>query len=131
MTTYEVYLELGEAGACMAQVPALPGCIVRAASRAVARAALPAAERAYQVWLREHGENAPDPPEPITFRVAATQEGRSLFARVGRGITTRRHALKRALHAGGSPHRVSPVPHCSLLIARFPLLTLKQLEGVD
>lgn len=84
MTAYEVYLELGEGGARMAHVLTLPGCIVRAGSREAALAALPDAVRAYHAWLREHSEAAPDPPEPLTFDVAATQGGMSLFERGGR-----------------------------------------------
>jgi uncharacterized damage-inducible protein DinB/predicted RNase H-like HicB family nuclease len=84
MAAYEVYLELGEGGACLAHVPALPGCMARAESREAALAALPGAIRAYHAWRRDHGEAAPDPPEPITLHVAATQEGMSLFERGGR-----------------------------------------------
>jgi len=42
MARYAVSLEIGEDGRCMAQVPELPGCFVKAPSQAEALKALPA-----------------------------------------------------------------------------------------
>ena len=56
MPIFDVYLEIGPAGECMAHVPALPGCIARGSSRDAALAALPDAIRAHIGWLRGHGE---------------------------------------------------------------------------
>src|SRR4051794_25986976 len=68
----------------MAHVPALPGCVVRAADQATALALLPDAIRAYHAWLRDHGEVVPDPVAPITIEVVGTQTGMTLFRHRGR-----------------------------------------------
>jgi len=47
MTRHAVYLEIAEDGRCMAHVPELPGCIVRAPARNQALAQLPGAIRDY------------------------------------------------------------------------------------
>jgi len=75
MTCYDIYLELGTAGECMAHVPDLPGCIARANSQKAALAALPDVIRAYHVWLRQHGEDVPQPAEPITLHIVETNTG--------------------------------------------------------
>ncbi len=75
MIHYDVYLELGPAGECMAHVLGLPGCLVRANNQAEALAALPDAVRAYHAWLRHHGEDVPELVEPISLHVAETSTG--------------------------------------------------------
>ncbi|MCI0399167.1 MAG: type II toxin-antitoxin system HicB family antitoxin [Chloroflexi bacterium] len=77
-TTYDVYLEIGPTGLCMAHAPALPGCFVRAENREVALAMLPAAIEEYQAWLEQHGET-PAGPGPFGLRVADVQEGLGPF----------------------------------------------------
>jgi predicted RNase H-like HicB family nuclease/uncharacterized damage-inducible protein DinB len=75
MPCYDVYLEIGTAGECMAHVLDLLGCFVRANSREEALAALPDAIRAYHAWLCQHGENVPVPTEPISLQVVETSTG--------------------------------------------------------
>ncbi len=75
MTCYDIYLEVGPGGECMAHVPSLPGCFARASSRKGALAALPEAIRGYHAWLRQHGESLPDPVEPIALQVAEVVTG--------------------------------------------------------
>jgi len=58
MTRYAAYLEVGSEGLCMAHVPDLPGCIVRAASRDEAMCRLPEAIRDYHMRLRRYAEQA-------------------------------------------------------------------------
>lgn len=79
MTRYAVYLERAEGGLCMAHVPALPGCMVRATGRDEALGALPGAIRAYHAWLRDHGEAAPGEAEPVALEVAGEVEGTGPF----------------------------------------------------
>src|SRR4051812_21747518 len=107
-SAYTVYLELSEQGECMAHVPTLPGCVVRAADQATALTALPDAIRAYHAWLRRHGEDAPDPPEPIRLTVAETQPGMTLFRHRGRAalfdpdhVPLTRAELDRTLQVAG------------------------------
>lgn len=68
-TPYPLYLELDSSGACLAHVPALPGCIVIAKDRKEAIANAPDAIREYFAWLGRHGEHA-RPPKKIAVRVA-------------------------------------------------------------
>lgn len=56
MARYAVSLEIGEDGWCMAQVPELPGCFVKAPLQAEALKALPTEITAYLSWLGEMGE---------------------------------------------------------------------------
>ena len=79
MTCYAVYLERAEDGLCMAHVPALPGCMVRATGRDEALGALSGAIRAYHTWLRDHGEAAPREDEPLELEVAGEVEGTGPF----------------------------------------------------
>lgn len=69
MPQYPVYLETARAGTCLAHVPALPGCVVRAASREEVLRHLPQAIRDYHAWLRRHGERA-SPDDAIEVEVA-------------------------------------------------------------
>jgi uncharacterized damage-inducible protein DinB/predicted RNase H-like HicB family nuclease len=59
MSRLAIYLEIDHDGRCMAHVPALPGCFVRASSRDAALGLVPAAIREYHAWLRRCGEPAP------------------------------------------------------------------------
>lgn len=123
MTHYAVYLELGPAGDCLAHVPSLPGCFVRAPTRDEALAALPDVIRAYHAWLRQHGEELSDPADPSTLDVAAISAGFGPF----------QHGDKAALFA---PDRV-PMHRAELEVylrraayARADLLTLvRDLPG--
>ena len=54
---------------------ALPGCVVRAPSRAEALERLPAAVDAHLAWLRRHGEPVPPIGEPFTFEIAGEYPG--------------------------------------------------------
>lgn len=81
MTRYQVYLEIGSSGECMAHVPNLPGCFTRASNQPEALAAMPNAIRAYQAWLREHGEDVPALTDPVTLQVAETSTGFVPFKR--------------------------------------------------
>lgn len=58
MAVYDVCLEVGPAGECMAHVSALPGCINRAESWIEAYRALPDAIREDRAWSRRHGHLA-------------------------------------------------------------------------
>jgi predicted RNase H-like HicB family nuclease/uncharacterized damage-inducible protein DinB len=75
MSRYPVYLEIAADGRCMAHVLALPGCSVRAPTRAEALHRLPEAIRDTYDWLRRHGEPAPPAEEPIEFEVAGVSTG--------------------------------------------------------
>jgi predicted RNase H-like HicB family nuclease/uncharacterized damage-inducible protein DinB len=72
---YDVYLEVADSGACMAHVPALPGCCLRASSRREALEQMPGAIRDYHAWLRRHGEPAPGEEEPIAIHIAGESHG--------------------------------------------------------
>ncbi|MBN1955872.1 MAG: DinB family protein [Anaerolineae bacterium] len=69
MPHYAVYLESDPAGTTMAHVLDLPGCTVRANSRAAALEQVPAAIRAYHAWLGRHGETVPE-DEAIELAIA-------------------------------------------------------------
>lgn len=76
MPVYDVYVEVGAGGECMAHVLDLPGCISRGQSREEALDALPAALSGYQGWLERHGERqAATETESITVRVVESIEG--------------------------------------------------------
>lgn len=66
MAICKISLEIGEDGWCMAQVPELPGCFVKAPSQAEALKALPAEIADYLSWLREIGEIAKQYKERTT-----------------------------------------------------------------
>lgn len=81
MAGYDVYLEVGPRGVCLAHVPALPGCTARAGNQAGALAALPAAIRDYHAWLRRHGEDVSEPPDPVSLYIAEVSGGFGPFKR--------------------------------------------------
>ncbi len=72
MAVYEVALEVGEDGWCMAQVPELPGCFTKAPTQEEALGLLPAEIADYLQWLRDCGEKAPPKNEPIEVKVMET-----------------------------------------------------------
>jgi uncharacterized damage-inducible protein DinB/predicted RNase H-like HicB family nuclease len=74
-----VYLECAEGGPCMAHVPSLPGCYVRAQTREAALAELPGAVRAYHAWLHQHGELAPADDLDVELQVAGEVGGLGPF----------------------------------------------------
>lgn len=78
MPKYAVYLETASR-VCLAHVPDLPGCVLRAASRDAVVQHLPNAIRDHHTWLRRHGEPAPPQDEPIEFEVAGTVIGMGPF----------------------------------------------------
>ncbi len=80
MAQYQVCLEIGEAGECLAHVPELPGCIVHASTQEEALAVLPDAIRTYHAWLQAHGEST-DWTEPITLDILETSVGFGPFQR--------------------------------------------------
>jgi uncharacterized damage-inducible protein DinB/predicted RNase H-like HicB family nuclease len=84
MPCYPVYLETvpsplegkgRDEGLCLAHIPDLPGCTLRAPSRAEALARLPAAIRDHLAWLRSHGEPAPSVDDPVEVEVAGESHG--------------------------------------------------------
>jgi predicted RNase H-like HicB family nuclease/uncharacterized damage-inducible protein DinB len=75
MTRYLVYLERADDGPCLAHVPALPGCVVRAPTRPEALQQLSDAIYGYLAWLRRHSEPAPPAGEPIEIDIAAESTG--------------------------------------------------------
>jgi len=70
MARFVVNLEVADDGRSMVHIADLPGCIVRAGTRAAALRELPAAIEAYQAWLRRHGEPALPTSGPIEIEVA-------------------------------------------------------------
>jgi predicted RNase H-like HicB family nuclease/uncharacterized damage-inducible protein DinB len=81
MTRYSVYLETAADGRCMAHVPGLPGCIVRAPTRDEALSRLLEAIRDCHAWLRSHGEPIPPADEPVEVEVAGESTGFGPFER--------------------------------------------------
>jgi uncharacterized damage-inducible protein DinB/predicted RNase H-like HicB family nuclease len=81
MEHYSVYLELAHSGLCLAHVPELPGCIVRAPTREDALKQLPDAIRDYHTWLRRHGEVAPPADAPVEIKVMEESVGFGPFER--------------------------------------------------
>lgn len=75
MVCYPVYLETGADGRCLAHVPDLPGCVVRAPSRDEVLPRLPEAIRDHHAWLRRHGEPAPEADTPIEVQIAGESTG--------------------------------------------------------
>jgi predicted RNase H-like HicB family nuclease/uncharacterized damage-inducible protein DinB len=75
MGYHTAYLEVGEDGRCLAHVLDLPGCVVRASTRDEAVRRLPAAIQEYYSWLRQHGNSAPDPGDPVQVEVAGESAG--------------------------------------------------------
>jgi uncharacterized damage-inducible protein DinB/predicted RNase H-like HicB family nuclease len=71
---YPVYLET-TGDLCLAHVLDLPGCIVRASSRAEVLSCLPAAIRDHLGWLRHHGEPVPPEDDPVEIEVAGESHG--------------------------------------------------------
>jgi uncharacterized damage-inducible protein DinB/predicted RNase H-like HicB family nuclease len=74
-----VYLERADGGPCMAHVPSLPGCYVRAQTREEALAGLPAAVQAYYAWLRRYGEPVPAEDAEVELEVAGEATGTGPF----------------------------------------------------
>ncbi len=72
---YPVYVEVAGDGLCMAHVLDLPGCMVRAESRAAALRQLPEAVGEYHAWLRRHDEPAPPAEEPVALAPAGECDG--------------------------------------------------------
>lgn len=75
MTRCTVYLELTDDGRCVAHVPDLPGCFVRASERAEALNRLPDAIRSYHAWLAGRGEPVPVAEGVIEWEVAEEISG--------------------------------------------------------
>ena len=74
MSRYPVYLEIAD-DLCLAHAPDLPGCTVRAPSRAEALARLPAAIHDHLAWRRRHGEPVPPADDPVEAEVAGESHG--------------------------------------------------------
>jgi uncharacterized damage-inducible protein DinB/predicted RNase H-like HicB family nuclease len=70
-----IYLEIGHDGRCMAHVPKLPGCFVRASSRDAALDLVPAAIREYHAWLRRYREPAPSEDVPVRIKIVGEISG--------------------------------------------------------
>ena len=75
MIRYPTYLEIAADGRCLAHIPDLPGCVVRAPARDEALHHLPGAIRDYHAWLRRHGEPAPEADEPVEVEVVGESSG--------------------------------------------------------
>ena len=78
-SSLKVYLEGVDKGPYMAHVPSLPGCYVRARTRAAALDALPAAVQRYYAWLRRHGEPAPAADVEVKLEIAGEITGTGPF----------------------------------------------------
>ena len=74
MSHYPVYLESTD-DSCLGHIPDLPGCTVRAPSRAETLARLPAAIRDHLAWLRRHGEPVPPEDDPNEIEIAGESRG--------------------------------------------------------
>ena len=74
-----VYLECGDKGPCMAHVPSLPGCYVRARTRETALDALPGAVQDHYAWLRRHGEPAPAKEAGVELELVGEVTGTGPF----------------------------------------------------
>jgi len=74
MPRYPVYLETTD-DLCLAHILDLPGCTLRAPSRAEALAGTPAAIRDHLAWLRRHGEHTPPADDPVEIEVAGESQG--------------------------------------------------------
>jgi predicted RNase H-like HicB family nuclease/uncharacterized damage-inducible protein DinB len=75
MTHYNVYLDTGDDGRCMAHVLSLPGCITRTLYREEALRQLPDAIREYHAWLRQHNEPSPSEEEPLEIEIVEESTG--------------------------------------------------------
>jgi uncharacterized damage-inducible protein DinB/predicted RNase H-like HicB family nuclease len=75
LACYLVYLETAADGRCLAHVPDLPGCVLRAATKEEALCGLPRAIRDHCAWLGRHGESSPPNDLPIEIEVAAESVG--------------------------------------------------------
>lgn len=75
MGCYRIFLESEDGGLCMAHVPDLPGCTVRARSRDEALLQLPGAIAEYFHWLRSHGERVAAGDELVEIEVAGESAG--------------------------------------------------------
>jgi predicted RNase H-like HicB family nuclease/uncharacterized damage-inducible protein DinB len=80
MTVFQIYLEIGAEGECLAHVLDLPGCVLRGESLAEALEEMPDAIRAHIAWLRRHGEIVEE-VEPLELRVVETNQGFGPFRR--------------------------------------------------
>jgi predicted RNase H-like HicB family nuclease len=81
MTLYKAYLETSAEGLCMAHIPALPGCCVRAETRDSALQQLPDVIRSHHAWLQRHGEPAPPKGAGIEITIAGENTGGGPFDR--------------------------------------------------
>jgi uncharacterized damage-inducible protein DinB/predicted RNase H-like HicB family nuclease len=81
MTAHQAYLEASAEGLCMAHIPALPGCCVRAETRDSALQQLPQAIRNHHEWLQRHGEPAPPEGAGIEIKIAGESTGGGPFDR--------------------------------------------------
>ena len=79
MARFEAYLEVADDGRSMVHVAELPGCIVRAETRAAALRELPVAIEAYQAWLCRHGEPAQPAGESMEIEVVEERSGEGPF----------------------------------------------------
>jgi predicted RNase H-like HicB family nuclease len=75
VTHYPIFLEVADDGLCMAHIPDLPGCTVRAPTREEALRQLPEAIHDYHDWLRRHGEAAPPVDQPTNVEIAQASVG--------------------------------------------------------
>ena len=81
MACYSVYLETADDGRCMAHVPDLPGCFVRAPTRDEALSGVLEAILEHLDWLRRHGEPVPSAEESFEFKIAGESRGYGPFDR--------------------------------------------------
>jgi uncharacterized damage-inducible protein DinB/predicted RNase H-like HicB family nuclease len=79
MMRYPVYLEIAGDDGCMAHVPNVPGCTVRAPTRDEALRRLPEAIHDCHAWLRRHGEPAPPDDEVVELEVVEEHAGLGPF----------------------------------------------------
>lgn len=80
MSTFQIYLEIGAEGECLAHVLDLPGCVLRGESLAEALEGMPSEIRNYMAWLKRHGEVVNE-IETLELRVVETNQGFGPFRR--------------------------------------------------
>jgi antitoxin HicB len=80
MTLFQIYLEIGDEGECLAHILDLPGCVLRGESLAEVLDGMPDAIRAYMEWLRRHGESVEE-TDALELRVVEINQGFGPFRR--------------------------------------------------
>ena len=123
MARFQVCLEVGPDGSCMAHVPELPGCAAFGSDREEALAAVKQAIADYLDWLRNHDEQADLQSETVEVEMAEEVPISSLSPG-----TTNHQALFQADLLPLSAHDLQTVMR-RMEYARQDLLSL--IDGLD